>query len=238
LLCVALLLSGAQAFAAGPVAPVAPVAPAVTGPKAPFPEVALPSNPFAPGSADAGVKSGDAGTADGGTPDEPVRPPSLTQGALCQELILSVKELASARARLDEERKALAAERAVVERQAQELDKARTALRQETADLKALLDLLGVPPTVPAVAKKAGKGAPADKKGKSEYDMLAKTMRAMNPDQAAVLVSQLERPVAIELLKRMRPAEASAVLERLKPELAVKLISAMAVRAGRREGRP
>jgi flagellar motility protein MotE (MotC chaperone) len=115
-----------------------------------------------------------------------------------------------------------------------DIEKAREALRQETARLEALLKAtgncgggVGMPigdsPTVvsPVVLREA----PTE-----QIDSVSKAMKSMKPEQAAALVARLDRGLAAEIMRRMKPADAGAILGMLKPELAAELATQIATR--------
>jgi flagellar motility protein MotE (MotC chaperone) len=148
-------------------------------------------------------------------------PPSLTQRALCDELRKTAKERASFQKQLEDEKKAVAAEKAHLEEIVADITKQRQALKEETARLEALL------------ARASGEapktaGAPAAKPIKPDFEGLAKTVRSMKPDQAASLITRVDRDLGAKVLSRMKPQDAGAILEKLKPELAADLLADMA----------
>lgn len=118
-----------------------------------------------------------------------------------------------------------------------DIEKAREALRQETARLEALLKATGncggnigmtmgdgfASPTM--VSPTALREAPTE-----QIDAVSKTMKGMKPEQAAALVSRLDRALAAEIIRRMKPADAGAILGLLKPELAAELATQIATR--------
>ena len=71
--------------------------------------------------------------------------------------------------------------------------------------------------------------------GKSQLDTLAKTVKAMKPEQAASLVARLDKNLGAALLGRMKPADASAVMDRLKPEQVAELVGLMVAPSKSRE---
>ncbi|HVE83607.1 MAG TPA: hypothetical protein VND93_12190 [Myxococcales bacterium] len=166
-----------------------------------------------------------AAAPDAGVPaaPEPRELAGTGRASLCAELKKSDRELAAARAKLDEDREALAAERGRLEALAAEIAKAREALREETARLDAL-----VKRAQPAPEPRAAPEAPAAGKPKQDLDDLARAVKAMHPDQAATLVSRLDRDLGARLLAQMRPADAGAVMQRLDAEVAADLLSQMA----------
>lgn len=157
-------------------------------------------------------------------PERPAPPPALSQSALAAELKKTAKEHKAARAKLDEERKAIEAERAKLEALKKEIDDARAALRVETERLEGI-----IPNGAPAAARPAA--SPAVKAGPAasgQVKSLAKTLKGMKPEHAAVVIAKLDRTLAAQLLREMKPADAGAVLEKLKPDVAADLVSLLA----------
>jgi flagellar motility protein MotE (MotC chaperone) len=122
-----------------------------------------------------------------------------------------------------------------------DIEKAREALRQETARLEALLKASGncggtfsggggmpigegLAPTTP-VSATALREAPAE-----QIDTVSKAMKGMKPEQAAGLVARLDRGLAAEIMRRMKASDAGAILGLLKPELAAELATQIATR--------
>jgi len=116
-------------------------------------------------------------------------------------------------------------DKAALTRMAAEISAAREALRNETARLEAML--AEVPP---------GGEAEGAKKQLSSMDAVAKTLRGMKPDQAAAILSRMERKLAVDLLKRIPPVDGAKVLAAMKPELAAELASDITAR-GRAEAK-
>lgn len=157
-----------------------------------------------------------------------VIPPSLTANALRDELRASAQ-------RRQEELAALRRERVRLEKLAADITTARAALEAETAQLDEKVKKAAAARSA-ALATEAGKNA-ASAKGAAPQprpdskplgEALAKTLKGMKADQAAALVSRLERRLAVDLLRHMRPADAGTVLEKMKPETAADLFSLMA----------
>jgi flagellar motility protein MotE (MotC chaperone) len=154
-------------------------------------------------------------------------PPALTGSALRQELKQSGGEDRSA---------APVSERARLEQLATEITRAREALKQDTARLEAMLHNGGgadmhMPlgdPTEPV----ASPGGPAASREAMKEQILtvSKAMKGMKPEQAAAIISRLDRVLASEILRRMKPADAGAVMASIKPELAAELATAIATR--------
>jgi flagellar motility protein MotE (MotC chaperone) len=152
-------------------------------------------------------------------------PPSLTGSALRQEIKQNGGEERGA---------APLSERARLEQLASEITRAREALKQDTARLESMLKNGGdgrMPygdPTEPV----ASPGGPAASKEAMKEQILtvSKAMKGMKPEQAAAIISRLDRVLASEILRRMKPADAGAVMASIKPELAAELATAIATR--------
>jgi len=216
-LAAALLLS----LGATPEPPVAPKPPAIPKIDLPVPERKPPAAEAdsRPGAAATGPGATDAGVATAPIP-EVVAPP-LSAAMLCEELRKSGRDQRAAREKLDGERAELAKERTRLEQLVAQIEKARAALRTETSELEQLAK--GVHRTPPWQEP-----PPSAEPGKGPVETTARAIRAMKPDQAAVLVSRLDPRLAAAVLRRMRPADAGAVIERLRPELASALVTTMA----------
>lgn len=129
-----------------------------------------------------------------------------------------------------------AADREKMERLAADITKARESLREETARLEALLAKRDPSPAAPA----AGSGGGADgvegaKKVPTSLDGLAKAMRGMKPEQAAPIITRLERKTAADVLQRMPATDAGKVMGQCKPEVAAELATEIASRTPRSE---
>ena len=200
------------------------------------------------------VRAPDAGAAHAAVPDagageageaEPPPPPSLGANAFCAELTASAKRRAEELGRLAKEREALAKERADLEKLAKDVERARAQLREETDKLASFMDLAGddakrkaerpPPSEVAPLDPKAAGLRPAQGSSNPQLDALARTVKAMKPEQAADLVGQLDKPLAVALLTRMKPKDASAVIERLKPQQAAELFGLIAAEPGTKE---
>jgi colicin import membrane protein len=103
---------------------------------------------------------------------------------------------------------------------ANELNSAREALREDTARMEALLS------GADAAAADAANG----KRTAAPLDVVAKAMRGMKPEQAAPILSHMDRKLAADVLRRMPPADAGKVMAFLKPELAAELAAEIAMR--------
>lgn len=150
-------------------------------------------------------------------------PPSLTGGALRQELKQSGGE---------ERGGAPQSERAKLEQMAAEIAKAREALKQDTARLESMLrGGEGRMPIGDGMEPVSVGGAAASKEAMKEQILtVSKAMKGMKPEQAAAIISRLDRVLASEILRRMKPADAGAVMASVKPELAAELATAIATR--------
>jgi flagellar motility protein MotE (MotC chaperone) len=118
-----------------------------------------------------------------------------------------------------------------------DIERAREALRQETARLEAMLKstancggAFGMPigeglataPVIPAAVLRETPG--------EQIDSVSKALKGMKPEQAAPVVARLDRGLAAEIMLRMKPADAGAILGLLKPELAAELTTQIATR--------
>jgi flagellar motility protein MotE (MotC chaperone) len=134
-----------------------------------------------------------------------------------------------------EERTGTRAEREKLEQLAGEIGKAREGLRQDTAKLEALLAardafVQAAPPAAPA----GGDGEPV-KKVPTSLDSLAKAIRGMKAEQAAPIISRVDRKLAADVLLRMPGADAGKVMGVCKPEVAAELAAEIASRTPRAE---
>jgi flagellar motility protein MotE (MotC chaperone) len=117
-----------------------------------------------------------------------------------------------------------------LEQLSRDINKARDTLRDDTARLETLL----------AKADGGGAGGGGDggetgKKVATPLDLLAKAMRGMKPEQAAPIVSRIEKKLAADILQRMPAADAGKVMAALKPETAAELTAEIAARGPRAE---
>lgn len=186
-----LVLALALAGSDGPAAPVPPVAPTV-----PEAEVASPRKPSSAGE-----------------PESKVVPPSLTTGALVDELRRNARERKAELARLEKEREANARERVRLEKLAAEIERNRASQPSDSGrgdgSRKPASPELRSPPSEDSI--------PA----------LAKTLRSMKPEHAAGVLERLDRKTAAHLLRKMRASDAAAVMDRMKAETAAELLIAM-----------
>jgi flagellar motility protein MotE (MotC chaperone) len=157
-----------------------------------------------------------------------VVPPGLTLAALRSQLAKGQVVAAEASAPVTDGPSASLAD----------IERAREALRQETARLEALLkasgncgggsggmpigDGLATPATVSPTALRE---APTE-----QIDSVSKAMKGMKPEQAAAMVARLDRGLAAEIMRRMKPADAGGILGLLKPEMAAELATQIATR--------
>jgi flagellar motility protein MotE (MotC chaperone) len=121
----------------------------------------------------------------------------------------------------------VSAEREKMERLAAEINKSREALRRETARLEALVAAREM--TSNGAGGGGDSGEPV-KKIPTSLDGLAKAMRGMKPEQAAPIISRLERKTAADVLQRMPAVDAGKVLGVCKPEVAAELAAEIASR--------
>jgi flagellar motility protein MotE (MotC chaperone) len=158
-----------------------------------------------------------------------VVPPGLTLSALRSQISKSSSPTADAPNSAADNSKPGSA--------ASDIEKAREALRQETARLETLLKAAGncgagiggMPlgdntqsaQSIPAALREA----PSE-----QIDSVSKAMKGMKPEQAAAMVARLDRGLAAEILRRMKAIDAGAILGLLKPELAAELATEIAIR--------
>ena len=130
------------------------------------------------------------------------------------------------------------AERERLEQLASEINKTREGLRQDTARLEALLAARDAAAQVSqgsAAAAAAGDGGDAPKKTPTPLDNLAKAIRGMKPEQAAPIISRVDRKLAADVLLRMPGGDAGKVLGVCKPEVAAEIAAEIASRTPRAE---
>ena len=150
--------------------------------------------------------------------------PTLTAAALKGELRQSLAKPGEVTAPVSD--------RVRLEQLASEIERAREALRQETARLEALIKQVGACGNSPSEGDPAAAAAAAAARdaAREQLDSVSKTLKGMKPEQAAALVSLLEHHLAAEVLHRMRPADAGALMGYLKPEVAAALATEIATR--------
>jgi flagellar motility protein MotE (MotC chaperone) len=230
-----------------PIGPVAPVASTPVGKipaRRPPPLQAAP--PAAnPATADPGPANPDDTTESGPAPKTktkkkknqtaalagrgvPVVLPSLTSTALKNELRQSLVQPGEVGAPVSD--------KARLEQLVTEIAQAREALKQETARLEALIkqrgSCEGEARSLPAESSPAVAAAALAAKdmAREQLESVSKAMKGMKPEQAAAVLSRLDRRLAAEVLRRMRPADAGGVMGFLKPELAAELATEIATR--------
>ena len=158
-----------------------------------------------------------------------VVPPGLTLSALRSQMSKSSAPAAELPSSAADNNKSASA--------ASDIDKAREALRQETARLETLLKATGscgggtggMPlgdntlsaQSIPAALREAAS---------EQIDSVSKAMKGMKPEQAAAMVARLDRGLAAEILRRMKAIDAGAILGLLKPEQAAELATEIAIR--------
>jgi flagellar motility protein MotE (MotC chaperone) len=163
---------------------------------------------------------------------EPVAPPTIGGKALAEELRKASSERAV-------ERESVQAERARLEKLAAEIGEARAALQLETQRLTAVVKNTaeaGAAKGQPGEGGKRGAGTARSRPGArpgarhepTPLEALAKTLKAMKPDQAALLLAKVDKPLAVELLRHMKPADAAAVLDKMDPGSSAPLVSQLA----------
>ena len=119
-----------------------------------------------------------------------------------------------------------------------DIDKAREALRQETARLEALLKAAGncnigggnMPVGEPLLPSTSLPASALRDATNEQIDSVSKAMKGMKPEQAAAVITRLDRALGAEILRRMKAVDAGAVLGLIKPELAAELATEIAIR--------
>jgi flagellar motility protein MotE (MotC chaperone) len=132
------------------------------------------------------------------------------------------------------------ADREKLEKLAADINKAREALREETARLETLLAKRDSSPATSAAGEGTGAGSGGElpeggKKVPTSLDGLAKAMRGMKPELAAPIISRVDRKMAADVLQRMPATDAGKVLGQCKPEVAAELATEIASRTPRSE---
>ena len=170
--------------------------------------------------------SGKSKESAGAASEEPTGPitPPLKLNALREEM-------SRPPARHDEHA-ATKAEREKLEQLAAEINKAREGLRQDTAKLEAMLAARDAAPSPVASAgtPSSGDNGEPPKKVPSPLDNLSKAIRGMKPEQAAPIISRVDRKLAADILLRMPGADAGKVMGVCKPEVAAELAAEIASR--------
>jgi flagellar motility protein MotE (MotC chaperone) len=136
-----------------------------------------------------------------------------------------------------DEHPATKAEREKLEQLAAEINKAREGLRKDTAKLEAMLAARDAapPPVASAGTPSGGDSGEPQKKVPTPLDNLSKAIRGMKPEQAAPIISRVDRKLAADILLRMPGADAGKVMGVCKPEVAAELAAEIASRTPRAE---
>jgi flagellar motility protein MotE (MotC chaperone) len=152
-------------------------------------------------------------------------PPSVTPNALQNEM-----KQAQVKATEMTERQQIAEERAKLEKMANDIAQARTALQSETARLEQLVkeaDGRSIKPPAtsppPVATKPATK--PPDPPESYRADVVVKALRGLKPEQAALVIKKLSRPLAARVLAHMRTGDSAAVISKLEPAEAAELLT-------------
>ena len=182
------------------------------------------STPPRPGpSAGAAAKDGDKAPSDKEEAAGPITPP----------IKLSTMREEMNRPPRKEERPLSRAEREKLEQLAAEINKAREGMRQETARLEALLAARDAaqPASSNNNTNSAADGAAeTGKKVQTPLDSLAKAMRGMKPEQAAPIISRVDRKLGADVLLRMPAVDAGKVMGVCSPQVAAELTAEIASR--------
>lgn len=149
----------------------------------------------------------------------PASPPPLTIAGLREEIHREGGTVA-----LDP----MAPSRMKLEQMLQEVTKARASLHDETAKLEAMLTQDGGDGAT--AGSGGGAAAPGGKPAKNPLDVLAKALRGIKPEQAAPIVTRLERRLAATVLQRMPPVDAGKIMGAMKPDTAAELATQIAMR--------
>jgi hypothetical protein len=138
-------------------------------------------------------------------------------------------------------------EQARLEKLGADIASARTGLREDTARLeKSLPDSGGAIGEVSkdspvdsdsrrnrgAARPSTGStgAAPAAGNLRGQVDVVSKALAGMKPEQAAAILTRLDRALAAEVLRRMKAADAGAAMGQLRPEVAAEIATEIAVR--------
>ena len=123
--------------------------------------------------------------------------------------------------------------RSKLEQMLAEIAKARLSLHEDTARLEAMLTTDSNDDSAPPSGAGDGAGAPGASKSaaKNPLDVLAKALRGIKPEQAAPIVSRLDKRLAAKVLQRMPPVDAGKILGAMKPDTAAELATQIAMRA-------
>ena len=154
----------------------------------------------------------------------PASPPPMTMGGLRDEV-----RRETAAGKIDPG----ASPRTKVEQMLSEIVKTREALHTETLRLEGMMAQETPEGAAPGAAPGAlgGGGATAGAKpAKHPLDILAKALRAIKPEQAAPIVSRLDKRLAATVLQRMPPVDAGKIMGAMKPDTAAELATQIAMR--------
>jgi hypothetical protein len=123
--------------------------------------------------------------------------------------------------------------RSKLEQMLAEIAKARVSLHEDTARLEAMMTTDNNDDSTPPSAAGGGAGVAGATKGaaKNPLDVLAKALRGIKPEQAAPIVSRLDKRLAAKVLQRMPPVDAGKILGAMKPDTAAELATQIAMRA-------
>jgi len=152
----------------------------------------------------------------------PASPPPLTMGGLRDEV-----RRENSGSKID----SAASPRTKVEQMLSEVLKTREALHNETVRLEGMMaqepSEAAASGAGPAPAGAPGAGKPA---AKNPLDILAKALRGIKPEQAAPIVSRLDKRLAATVLQRMPPIDAGKIMGAMKPDTAAELATQIALR--------
>jgi flagellar motility protein MotE (MotC chaperone) len=148
-------------------------------------------------------------------------PPSLSARALADELKRAAHERQAQQTALAEQQKKLEATQ-------QDLARTRAAVKDETARLQALM--VGASRFDKGSKAKPGARNTAGRPlaPQSPIDALAKTVKGMRAEEAAALLTKLDRGLAAAILSRMKPADSALVFEKLDPATGASLLALLA----------
>jgi flagellar motility protein MotE (MotC chaperone) len=150
----------------------------------------------------------------------PASPPPMTMGGLRDEV-----RRENAVGRIDP----AASPRTKVEQMLTEIVKTREALHAETLRLQGMMAEDAPEGTVPGGAPNSATTA-GGKPAKHPLDILAKALRGIKPEQAAPIVSRLDKRLAATVLQRMPPVDAGKIMGAMKPDTAAELATQIAMR--------
>ncbi len=137
-------------------------------------------------------------------------------------------------------------DRARLEKLSAEIAAARAGLREDTARLETTLhrsagasgDSKGQVAEPEPHATPDGQPAPGAARGlptvastaRGQIEIVSKELAGIKPEQAAAILSHLDRVLAAEVLRRMKAADAGAAMARLAPEMAAEIATEIATR--------